>query len=41
MIGLLTTGEAVNLRLDSDGQWALEIEPASDDFAKQFRPPKL
>ncbi len=41
MIGLLATGEAVNLRLDSDGQWALEIEPASDDFAKQFRPPKL
>ncbi|MGZ8371997.1 MAG: hypothetical protein ACXW3G_03765 [Rhodoplanes sp.] len=41
MIGLLTTGEAVNLRLDSDGQWALEIEPASDDFVKQFRPPKL
>ncbi len=41
MVGLLTTGEAVMLRLDSDGQWALEVEQASDDYAKQFRPPKL
>ena len=41
LVGLLTTGEAVMLRLDSDGQWALEVEPASEDYAKQFRPPKL
>jgi hypothetical protein len=41
MVGLLATGEGVMLRVDSDGQWALEIEQASDDYAKQFRPPKL
>jgi hypothetical protein len=41
LVGLLNTGEAVTLRLDSDGHWALEVEEASNDFAKHFRAPKL
>ncbi|MFZ1886066.1 MAG: histone H1-like repetitive region-containing protein [Rhodoplanes sp.] len=41
LVGLLNTGEAVTLRLDSDGHWALEVEQASNDFAKHFRAPKL
>jgi len=41
LVGLLNTGEAVTLRLDSDGHWALEVEEASNDFAKHFGAPKL
>jgi hypothetical protein len=41
LVGLLNTGEAVTLRLDSDGHWALEVEEASNDFAQHFRAPKL
>ncbi|MFY9625677.1 MAG: hypothetical protein WAJ91_15010, partial [Rhodoplanes sp.] len=41
LVGLLNTGEAVTLRLDSDGHWALEVEEASNDFAKHFAAPKL
>jgi hypothetical protein len=41
LVGLLETGEAVTLRLDSDGHWALEVEEASKDFAKHFSSPKL
>ncbi|MFO1096780.1 MAG: hypothetical protein U1E81_00550 [Xanthobacteraceae bacterium] len=41
LVGMLDTGEGVTLRLDNDGHWALEVEEASDDFAKHFRAPKL